>query len=44
MTVPPIDALYLARRNCRGLGLSGRVLNRFMLTWVKLWLDKDRSS
>ena len=40
--VLPADSLYLAWTDCRGLGLDADVLNRFMLTEARLWLDKGQ--
>lgn len=38
--VLPADSLYLARMDCRGLGMDTDALNKFMLTRARLWLDK----
>ncbi|MDN7651825.1 MalY/PatB family protein [Burkholderia multivorans] len=40
--VLPADSLYLAWMDCRGLGMDPDVLNRFMLTEARLWLDKGQ--
>ncbi|RQT95191.1 pyridoxal phosphate-dependent aminotransferase [Burkholderia cenocepacia] len=40
--VLPADSLYLSWMDCRGLGMDADVLNRFMLTKVRIWLDKGQ--
>nr|WP_027797033.1 MalY/PatB family protein [Paraburkholderia acidipaludis] len=40
--VMPADSLYLSWMDCRGLGMDADVLNKFMLTHAKLWLDKGQ--
>ena len=40
--VLPADSLYLAWMDCRGLGMDADVLNKFMLTQARLWLDKGQ--
>jgi cystathionine beta-lyase len=36
------DSLYLAWMDCRGLGMDAEVLDDFMLTRARLWLDKGQ--
>jgi cysteine-S-conjugate beta-lyase len=40
--VLPADSLYLSWMDCRGLGMDADVLNKFMLTNARLWLDKGQ--
>ncbi len=40
--VMPMDSLYLAWMDCRGLGLDADALNKFMLTKARVWLDKGQ--
>ena len=37
--VLPVDSLYLAWMDCRGLGMDAADLEKFMLTKARLWLD-----
>ncbi|HMN56021.1 MAG TPA: MalY/PatB family protein [Ottowia sp.] len=40
--VLPMDSLYLAWMDCRGLGMDADALNKFMLTKARVWLDKGQ--
>ncbi len=40
--VLPMDSLYLAWMDCRGLGLDAQALDKFMLTQARVWLDKGQ--
>jgi cystathionine beta-lyase len=42
INVLPADSLYLAWMDCRGLNLDAPVLDKFMLTRARLWLDKGQ--
>ncbi|WP_191629158.1 MalY/PatB family protein [Pandoraea terrae] len=42
LKVLPTDSLYLAWMDCRGLGMDADVLNKFMLTKARVWLDKGQ--
>ncbi|MBS0494516.1 MAG: pyridoxal phosphate-dependent aminotransferase [Proteobacteria bacterium] len=40
--VLPMDSLYLAWMDCRGLGMDADALTKFMLTKARVWLDKGQ--
>jgi cystathionine beta-lyase len=40
--VLPADSLYLAWMDCRGLGMNAEELEKFMLTQVRVWVDKGQ--
>ena len=40
--VLPADSLYLAWKDCRGLGMDAAALDKFMLTKARVWLDKGQ--
>ncbi len=40
--VLPMDSLYLAWVDCRGLGMDADALTKFMLTKARVWLDKGQ--
>lgn len=40
--VLPADSLYLTWMDCRGMGMDAEMLNKFMLTKARLWLDKGQ--
>jgi cystathionine beta-lyase len=40
--VLPADSLYLSWIDCRGMGMNAEMLDKFMLTKARLWLDKGQ--
>jgi cystathionine beta-lyase len=40
--VLPMDSLYLAWMDCRGLGMDADALDKFILTKARVWLDKGQ--
>lgn len=38
----PADSLYLIWMDCREMGMDAEMLNKFMLTKARLWLDKGQ--